>query len=249
MDNIEYTEAEYLDNGTDSPRNTPMSLVDFGAIIPNTKIDYTPIEISEVNNDLSTRSTELINKLVDVYYDKNNTSDEVKAYIERIKQSESNSYKQLLFQTRATEHMIQSLLERLNSTGSTDNSLYKLLMEIIREANVLTMQVSNYVRNLPQTFKTMKYELETSIDMVHIDKSDEMIAEEANLDPDDFIKRPQRGMRELLKIAEEMKDLNHEENKDALEDDSNIPIADTNKLVADNKEEDDLLRMMQEDNE
>lgn len=245
-------DAIYMDDDYDNYNksgNTQLSLEQFGAIIPKSDIDYTPIELATVQEDLAKKSNDLINKLVDVYYHTDETTEEIQKYVEQIKVSEANSYKNLLFQTRATEHMIQSLLERLNSSGSMDNSLYKLLMEIIRESNVLTMQVSNYVRNLPQTFKTLKYELETQFDMVHIDKTDEMISEDADENPEDFIKRPQRGMREMLKMAEEMMEENHEDNAEILADDSNIPTADTEKYKTDTEEEMELLKQMQQDNE
>lgn len=253
MDNDYVEEAypveEVPSNGGGRKNNTPISLSDFGAIIPKSDIQYTPMELIKVQEDLTQKSNNLIDKIVEVYYKSDETDPQVQNYLNVLKTSEADSYKKLLFQNQATEHMIQSLLERLNSNGSMDNSLYKLLMEIIRESNVLTMQVSNYVRNLPQTFKTLKYELESQIDMVHVDKTTEMITEEVESNPDDFIKKPQRGMRQLLKMADEMQRENHERHSDALTDDSNIPTAEEVGIIADSVDEAELIKQMQQEME
>ena len=249
-DNVEVLYDEPSNGDGYKNNNTPLSVSDFGALIPKTDIQYTPIELKTVQLDLSIKAEKLIEKVIDVYYKSDESSPEINSYLQALKTSEATSYKQLLFQTKAMEHMVQSLLERLNSAGSMDNGLYKLLLEVIRESSILTMQVSNYVRNLPQTFKTLKYELETNIDMVHVEKTDEMFAEEVNENPDDFIKKPQRGMREMLKLAEEAMIENHEKNSEALNDNSNIPTSLSNDTDDENDiniSEEDLIKKMQQE--
>ena len=127
----------------------------------------------------------------------------------------------LLLQVKTSEHILYSLLGRLNATGSVDNGLYKLITDTQKESIALTMQVSNYVRSLPGYFKQLRFELETNIEMVKVEQTQEMIEQKSD-DPDDFIKRPQKGMRNLLRELDAMESEMTKE-KETIEDNINLP--------------------------
>lgn len=228
-----------------------------GGIMPKFDDNYSPISIEETRNDLSIKAKNLVDNICEIYY-KLDINEEEKdptlQYLEGLKKVEIMNLENLLLQVKASEHMLYSLLGRLNATGSIDNGLYRLISETQQKSIDLTLQVSNYVRSLPTYFKQLRFELSTNVDMVKVEQTQEMLEmkQDTEDDPDKFIQKPQKGMRALLKqleeAEEEMKGQNETvEDNDALPEQPKI-------LNAEQKQEkklviNDIRERLQQENE
>lgn len=205
-DELPIDDAEMLDYPQSTGNSTNAFMM--GGIVPKFDDNYTPINIEETGLDLKKKAQDLISNICDIYYkiDEDDPDSPIGKYLEGLKKVEIMNLENLLLQVRASEHMLYSLLGRLNATGSIDNSLYKLISETQEKSIDLTLQVSNYIRGLPTYFKQLRFELNTNIEMVKVEQTQEMLEMKQDMsetdDPDKFIQRPQKGMRDFLKKLE-----------------------------------------------
>lgn len=220
----------------------------YGGLIPQFQDNYEALDITKTQEDLQTKANDLVNDIIKVYYKMDgDETDETITYLRQYAAIETMNLKNLLLQVRASEHVLWSLLNRLNATGSVDNGLYKLITETQEKSIALTMQVSNYVRNLPAYMKQLRFELETNVEMIRVEQTPEMIAQrEDEDDPDNFVKKPQKGMRNFLKMIDEMENQMKEE-KESVEANLDMPSKDY-KIPSEPKDNDDLTAELLSEN-
>lgn len=222
----------------------------FGGLIPQFDDNYQPMDLEKVRKDIETKASGVVKNVIDVYYKFNQDGaedDEIHKYLEQAQLIESMNLQNLLLQVKASEHILYSLLGRLNATGSVDNGLYKLITDTQKESIALTMQVSNYVRSLPSYFKQLRFELETNIEMVKVEQTQEMIEQQSD-DPDNFIKKPQKGMRNLLRELESMESEMAKE-KETVEENLQLPEKNYTEELAEGITEEELKQQLLADNE
>lgn len=219
----DYEDAEIMNTNDAFPQKEPMM---FGGIMPKFDDNYAPIDIVNTQNDIKNKSQELVNNICEIYYKLDESQDEATTrYLEGLKKVEVMNLENLLLQVKASEHMLYSLLGRLNATGSIDNGLYKLISETQQKSIELTLQVSQYVRSLPTYFKQLRFELSTNVEMVKVEQTQEMLELKQDTEKDDsdnFVKRPQKGMRGFLKQLEEAEKSMKEQNE-TIDDNINLP--------------------------
>lgn len=220
----------------------------YGGLIPQFQDNYEALDISKTQEDLQTKANDLVNDIIKVYYKMDgDESNETITYLKQYAAIETMNLKNLLLQVRASEHVLWSLLNRLNATGSVDNGLYKLITETQEKSIALTMQVSNYVRNLPAYMKQLRFELETNVEMVRVEQTQEMIAQQPDDDdPDNFVRKPQKGMRNFLKMVNEMENQMKAEDE-TVEDNLEMPSKDYD--IDTDKKDDDLTAELLSENE
>ena len=188
------TQIEYLDAG------------DYGGGSEMVTFDptYKPIEVEKIEQELTVKSKEVVSEIVKVYFETGEISKP--EYVQTLEQIETMNLESMLVQVKYADHMIQSLMRRLNETGTIDSSLFRLIMEAQNHALSLTLQVSQYVRNLPNYFKSLKFELLPQLPSIIPGQYDEQ-AQIGNvsdpIDDEGFINRPQMGTRDLLRYIEE----------------------------------------------
>ena len=232
------------------PQQDPFMM---GGIVPKFDDNYSPIDIENTGKDLKKKAQDLVVNICDIYYklDDSNEDDPTAKYLEGLKKVEIMNLENLLLQVKASEHMLYSLLGRLNATGSIDNSLYKLISETQEKSIDLTLQVSNYIRSLPTYFKQLRFELSTNVEMVKVEQTQEMLElkQDTEDDPDKFIQKPQKGMRAFLKQVEEAEEEMKKQNE-TVEDNDELPqqpnILETRK---DEPKLDDVKARLLEENE
>lgn len=225
----------------------------FGGLIPQFVDNYEPMDLVQIREDLGDKTKKLIDDIIKVYYKMDDSGNpDIKTYLEQASKIETMTLQSLLFQVKSSEHVLYSLMNRLNATGSVDNSLYKLISETQEKSLSLTMQVSNYFRSLPSYFKQLRFELETNIDMVTVMPTQEMIEQQNDGDdPDNFVKKPQRGMRNLLRNIEEMENQMMADGETITEN-IDLPNKDykiKEVEIVDGVSEDELKRQLLADNE
>lgn len=164
---------------------------------------YKPIEIDSITEELTAQSKTVISEIVEVYFKAGEI--ERPAYIDTLEKVEAMNLESMLVQVKYADHMIQSLMRRLNETGTLDNQLFRLIMDAQNHALQLTMNVANYVRNLPQYFKGLKFELSPEIPSLlpgNFDEQQQIGNIEDPTQDDGFINRPQMGTKDLLRCIE-----------------------------------------------
>lgn len=226
----DFTDAEMVDDvGIPTPKQGGGLQQDpflMGGIVPKFDDNYSPIDIENTGKDLKKKAQDLVCNICDIYYKMDETSedDPIGKYLEGLKKVEIMNLENLLLQVKASEHMLYSLLGRLNATGSIDNTLYKLISETQEKSIELTLQVSNYVRSLPTYFKQLRFELSTNVDMVKVEQTQEMLElkQDTEDDPDNFVKKPQKGMRAFLKQIEEAEQEMKKQNE-TIEENDELP--------------------------
>ena len=171
----------------------------YAGLIPQFDDGYKPMNIDETQLELNKKASDLVSDVINVYYKIDDNDSDIVNYLKGYSQIETMTLQNLLLQVKASEHVLMSLLARLNATGSVDNGLYKLINETQERCISLTLQVSSYVRSLPTYFKQLRFELETNIDMIHVSQSQEMLDQHEPENDDDFVKKPQKGMRSFRK--------------------------------------------------
>lgn len=230
--NVEDFEAFEPDDGDwvpSGPNSKPDIIAPkmYGGLIPQFQDNYEALDIQATQVDLQTKADKLVDDIIKVYYKiDEDAPDDIVTYLKQYQQIETMNLKNLLLQVKASEHVLWSLLNRLNATGSVDNGLYKLITETQEKSIALTMQVSNYVRSLPSYIKQLRFELETNIEMVKVEQTQEMIEQKPlDDDPDNFVKRPQKGMRNFLRMVDEMENAMAKEDE-TVEANINLPNKD-----------------------
>ena len=222
----------------------------FGGIVPKFDDNYEPIKLDETQLDLKKKSQDIVSNICNIYYklDGEDMDPAIRDYLEGLKKVEEMNLQNLLLQVKASEHLLYSLLGRLNATGSVDNALYKLITETQEKSIALTLQVSQYVRSLPSYFKQLRFELSTNVDMVKVEQTQEMLElkQDTEDDDDNFVKRPQKGMRAFLKQLEEAEEEMKKE-KETVEENTELP--EQPKILNTKDEEDELRKQLLEENQ
>lgn len=193
---------------------------------------YVPINVSEAETAIQTSATKFVAGIVKLYHkaqkseDKDSyfdtesaeqagSSEEMSELIESISSIEAVNLSMLLKQVKWADHLVVTLMRRLEAGGSMDTELIEKIISAQQSAMNLTLTISNYTRTLPQYFKSLKTELEDGLvpeqnSMLSLHEPDGgmlMIEAQAqNQEPlrsqedSEFnIRVPQKGMRDLLK--------------------------------------------------
>ena len=197
---------------------------------------YEPIDVDSVNTELHVKSQEVVREIVEVYFKAGEM--ERPQYVNTLKQIETMNLENMLVQVKYAGHMIQSLMRRLNEAGTMDPQLFRLIMDAQNHALQLTMSVANYVRNLPQYFKGLRFELLPNIpSLIPGDPNEQtQIGNDAmGIDDEGFINRPQMGTRDLIRCIElaEKQAKEHEKATEELDPTNYSPGPDSNQIVDD----------------
>lgn len=172
---------------------------------------YKSMDIDKVETELRNASSKVIKECTEVFF-KTGEIDKP-AYVTAIQELETMNLESMVKQVKISQHMIDSLVRRLNDSGTTDLQLFRLIMDAQNHALSLTLNVSNYIRNLPGFFKGLRFELEPALPELtpgNPEEQRQLLGDEPG-DPNELlINRPQMGTKDLLKIIDEAEKLSRE---------------------------------------
>lgn len=197
---------------------------------------YQPIDVEQVNSELHEKSKSVVTEIINVYFQAGEI--EKPKYVETLQQIESMNLENMLVQVKYAGHMIQSLMRRLNEAGTLDSQLFRLIMDAQNHALQLTMTVANYVRNLPQYFKGLKFELLPQIPSIIPGdpmEQGQLGTDAMNIEDEGFINRPQMGTRDLIRCIElaEKQAKEHEKMTNEIDPTNYSPDATSNRIIED----------------
>lgn len=132
---------------------------------------YQKIDVASTKTKLASDAKSFIRQLCDVYLQ----TDKIQRpeYVDSIAKIETLTLTQLLGQVKYAEHALDSLIRQLDAGGFMDAATYDMIMRMQKNAIEITMQVSNFVRNLPEYFKHLEEDITKyqSIDMIRTGSS------------------------------------------------------------------------------
>lgn len=226
-DEFDYNDIEDI---SDAVIHTSKDASGYPGIMPQFDDGYKPINIDATQIELQNKAQSLVDDVIKVYYKIDDNDSDIVNYLKGYSQVETMTVQNLLLQVKASEHVLLSLIARLNATGSVDNGLYKLINETQEKCLSLTLQVSSYIRSLPTYFKQLRFELETNVEMIHVSETQELMDQRADgSSDDDFVKKPQKGMRSFLKEIEALEKTMEDEGEDIVLS-SELPSKDDNPI-------------------
>ena len=233
QDEFDYNDIEDI---SDAVIHTDKDASGYPGIMPQFDDGYKPINIDATQIELQNKAQSLVDDVIRVYYKIDNNDSDIVNYLRGYSQVETMTIQNLLLQVKASEHVLLSLIARLNATGSVDNGLYKLINETQEKCLSLTLQVSSYIRSLPTYFKQLRFELETNVEMIHVSETQELMDQRSDgSSDDDFVKKPQKGMRSFLKEIEALEKTMEDEGEDIVLS-SELPSKDDDNPVDDEAE-------------
>lgn len=112
---------------------------------------YEKIEVKEIATSLHTKATNLIAGISRVYTSVGLSVDE--EFIDSIKSIETDALVSMLKQVKYAEHMVDSLMNRLDNGGFADKEIYEQIKSMQHHVIQMNLEVSKYTRLLPEFFK------------------------------------------------------------------------------------------------
>lgn len=83
----------------------------------------------------------------------------INAYLTQLSKVEASNLSILMKQVRIAEHILDSLIRRLDAGGHTSNDIYGIIIQQQKSVFELTMNFSKYARSLPEYFAFVRNDL------------------------------------------------------------------------------------------
>lgn len=178
---------------------------------------YSKLEVSKEIIKVREQSKTLIESVYKLYMNSDIANDDEGKLAKAIQTVEVNNLRNLLLQVTYSEHIVNTMMLQLEQLQQLDSDFLQNLIAAQNNVINVTLTVSNYVRNLPIYFKQLQIEISSPTNILAEIGGNGPISD-MNLieNEDDFIKIPQRGMRELLKKVEEFEKMSKEEQDEML---------------------------------
>lgn len=112
---------------------------------------YKGVGVDEVSLTLREKATNLIDGVSRIYTSVGISVDE--QFIDSIKAIEIDSLVSMLKQVKYAEHMLDSLMKRLDNGGYADNQIYDDIKSMQKHVIEMNLEVSKYTRLIPEFFK------------------------------------------------------------------------------------------------
>lgn len=187
---------------------------------------YKNVNVDTTTTAIQTSASKFIKNIVGIYHktakkvddfyiddeDKSETESELESVISSIADIESMNLVMLLKQVKWGDHLVETLMRRLEAGGNMDGALIEQIMAAQASSLNLTLTISSYVRNIPTYFKHLKNDLLNNPQdgdhgrMLSMDDTSGMLQLEAvshdneplNKSSEFDIAVPQRGMKDLI---------------------------------------------------
>lgn len=169
---------EEFENYRDDPENGLQINID----------NYKLLDIEQEKNEVEIISKNLINTLLEKYFETGLLTDD--EYIKKLAMIESMSLNTLLIQLKYSEHAVDSFIRMINSADEINPESLHSFVGLQQEVIGITLQINNHIRNLPKYFQELKESGEQFQNILEIGDKEEI--------QEDDVTSPIRGTKELL---------------------------------------------------
>lgn len=164
--------------------------------------DYKRLDVDAKVSKLEKGSKKLIISLCDLYLNLEQMTD--KAHIQAIAEVEQSNLTVLLKQVKYAEHVLDNLMRQLDAGGHMDPKIYQTIREMQKSSIEITLEVSRYVRTLPEYFKWLAKDIKEVTTLENIDQERTKRAELPEARTQTSINGPIRGVKELLQNLQDL---------------------------------------------
>lgn len=123
-------------------------------------------------------------------------------YIKSMCELESSNLLYLLKQVKYSEHVLDSLMRQLDSGGYMEPGLFETIRVMQKSGIEIALEVSKYLRTLPEYFKFLEKELSSkNLEIAEVNKKSPSYIEDAEIDSENKeldMSKPIMGTRELM---------------------------------------------------
>lgn len=186
---------------------------------------YESYEVNEKNDSLKKQAEKVINNICDAYLSLPETDDEeddphlkkLRDYIKSIKEVETSNFLIIAKQVKIAEHILDTLIRRLDSGGYVDELIYQNIREQRKDLMDTVLQFSKYARNLPDYFSIVRSEVGLGNQMTlgeaitvqkQLNAPSMDLAIEENSEEEEYSAAPIRGTKDLaLSVQDNIKKL------------------------------------------
>jgi hypothetical protein len=133
----------HIDDDEEDLAGLGSSLEQYGA--------YTRLEVEEVTVSLREKAENLIEGISRIYTSTGTSIDD--EFVGAIKSVETDALVSMLKQVKYAEHMLDTLMSRLDNGGFVDKEIYDQIKDMQRHVIEMNLEVTKYTRLLPEFFK------------------------------------------------------------------------------------------------
>lgn len=164
---------------------------------------YESIEVGITSGKILERAKNLVQSITTQYLNKLSDDD----YRDSLIDIESNNLAALMKQVKYAEHLVDTMMRRLDNAGYMDKQIFKEIRYLQLHVLELTKEVSVYTRQLPEYFKFIEadttsknkndyddYQNQTMIPQQPIQRLEHGTTEDVMV----LMTTPQRGTRDLM---------------------------------------------------
>lgn len=131
---------------------------------------YQDFDIDVKQHAIKKKANDLVDAICQTYFEalydinedseeNNKTVERLKTYLEKIKMSEVSVVRQMVKQIKVSEHLLDTLLRRLDGGGFKEDNLYNMIRDQQNSLNKFSIEFSKYVRGLPDYFDNIRTDL------------------------------------------------------------------------------------------
>jgi hypothetical protein len=164
---------------------------------------YSKVDVEHVTIDLTTKAKNLIDGVARIYSSIGSSIDE--DFIKSIKQIETDQLVSMLKQVKYAEHMLDTLMNRLDNGGYVDKDIYLQIQDMQNHVIKMNLEVSKYTRMIPEFFKFTESDVQgiqqrQIVDYQNSSKTIDSYAEEVKKKVSS--NSPQRGTKGFLEALD-----------------------------------------------
>ncbi len=142
---------------TDTPAFNPFGDTDDGNSLDAVTSPYDQLGVDATMADIMAKCEKLTKNLMRLYIPKDMIG--AHSFIDDIREIESTNLQGLMKKTVYLNHMVDSLMKHLDTTG-IDIENYQVMAKLSVDSIEIMNEFTKYVRNIPSVFRSIKTELE-----------------------------------------------------------------------------------------
>lgn len=173
---------------------------------------YESFHLNLQNPKLKKQAEKIIESICDTYLSLPTFSEDVeepkelqniRKYIQQIKKVEISNLMIMAKQVKVAEHILDTLMRRLDSGGYVDNELYSNIREQRKDLMEVTLLFSKYVRSLPDYFAIVRSEIGAeTINLNSVIEQQKSLNNHNDVEvienvDDEYVALPMRGTKEM----------------------------------------------------
>lgn len=176
---------------------------------------YDKVEVNIVTVDLTAKAKSLIDGVARIYTSTGLSIDD--EFVNSIKSVETDALVSMLKQVKYAEHMLDTLMKRLDNGGYVDKEIYDQIKSMQHHVIEMNLEVTKYTRLIPEFFKFTESDVKSISTVNNTDYQKTAISggtkmngiEDATIIQPVALNAPQFGTKSFLESIDMMSSMAH----------------------------------------